>query len=106
MPVFNIVDHRNGPHKSEKVLAIIEDSWHDYVSEDRDIAISKGITMEDKVDYIGIRSTSVQDVIQWVNQEYPQNSITLFLYDVDDGQNYTDYQTIIFTNDQRYKLVK
>jgi hypothetical protein len=105
MPIYNIIDKRTN-NKNARVMAVLEDSHHDYTIKECN---NLDITAADAIMYLGIASTTIRDVIGWVTQQYPEDDLTLFLYDVG-CDNYADYETIIYVPDNprtmKYQVVR
>lgn len=98
MPIANIIHARTNPFNNE-IMAILEDSWHDNVVKDS-TKFKHGLL---EIEYMGIKYTTIPDVIAFVNQEY-SHAITLYMYDID-TYNCIDYETIE-KKDNIYYLVK
>ena len=100
MPICNIIDGRKN-HYDVNVMAIIEDSWHDNVCPNA----TQFPTSDDIVDYLGIRNTTIENVIKYATQEWPMHPLTLFLYD-SNSNNHVSYETIVADDNKLYLLEK
>ncbi len=98
MPICNIVDRRKNCYNIN-IVAVIEDSWHDNTCLDA----TQFSDTNDIVDYLCIKNTTIENVIKYVAQEWPNQSITLFLYDIDTN-HIVDYETIIVNDGKLYAI--
>ena len=98
MPITNIVDYRMNRY-NVNCSVIFEDSSYSNRCQDATQFEEKDVLM-----YLGIRETDIKSAIGYINQEYPCDAITMFLYDP--GTNYHDYLTIFQDDDKRYYLVE
>ena len=85
MPISNIIDNRSNSHQTN-CQAIFEDSWHDHHLNN---IIPK---VKDVIQYLSIASVEIKSAIAYINQEYPDDDITMYLYD--EQSNHYDHTTI------------
>lgn len=88
MPIHNIVDKRTN-HYDIHVKAVIEGSWHDN-------SIHNATQFEETNDnvIVYVKKTTIDHMIRYAAQEWPNLPVTLFLYDPL-PEDYYDYETII-----------
>lgn len=76
MPVTNIIDHRSNNYCVD-IDAAFEDTWHD-----NSIVGATQFPIEDNEVTIYFQfKTTVDLAIKYAAKEFPNNSVTLFLYD-------------------------
>lgn len=98
MPVTNIIDKRSNPHNIACSVMLRDFYLDNYILN------ATQFEVKDTVMYLGIRETNVKSAIAYVNQEYCDAEITIFLSDP--GTNYYDYLTIFQDDDGKYYLVE
>lgn len=96
MPITNIIDRRSN-HYDVTVMVIFSDSSKDNWKK------GTQFPFRNTINYLRIGQTTIADAFGYINQEYPNDDITMTLYDLD--VNYHDYSTIL-KEGNRYTLPK
>lgn len=97
MPIRNIDDRRSNRYNVKVMVIFIDsskDNWREGASQ---------FPFRNAINYLRIGETTIADAIGYINQEYPNDDITMRLFDLD--VNYHDYSTILREGD-RYVLPK
>jgi hypothetical protein len=87
MPLTNIIDERDRRYRFNKVLAIVEPTWHDCGLPEADQVDKDTVKREvdgERLVYADRGNLSVADAIKWADSF--ESHVTLFLYNVIDPQ--------------------